>query len=97
MLVVTMVKQSKGTLRKQTRKLRGKSRVSVAQAVRTFDIGQKVVIAPKARREGLPHLRYNNRHGVVVEKRGNAYVVEISDYKKKKKLIVGSIHLKLAS
>jgi ribosomal protein L21E len=88
-----MVKQSKGTLSKHTRKLRGKSRVSVAQAVRTFDVGAKVIITPKARREGLPHLRYRNKHGIVVERRGNSYVVEIQDYKKKKKVIAGAVHL----
>jgi large subunit ribosomal protein L21e len=97
MLVITMVKQSKGTLRKKTRRLKGKSRVSVAQAVKTYEVGQKVLISAKAKREGLPHLRYDNRHGIVVEKRGNAYVVEVNDMKKKKKIVVGSIHLKLAS
>ena len=40
MLVIEMVKRSKGTLSKKTRKLRGKSRISVAQSVTTFDVGQ---------------------------------------------------------
>ncbi|MBU0532305.1 50S ribosomal protein L21e [Candidatus Micrarchaeota archaeon] len=97
MLVIEMVKRSKGKLSGQTRKLRGKSKVSIANTVRSFKIGEKIRICPKAKREGLPHLRYRNRYGVVVEKRGKSYVVEIQDYKKKKQLIVGSIHLKLAS
>ena len=92
-----MVKRSKGTLSGRTRKLKGKSRVSVANAVKTFEIGSKVIITPRARRAGLPHLRYANRHGIVVEKQGQCYVVEIKDYEKRKKVIVGPVHLKLAS
>ncbi|MBD3210436.1 50S ribosomal protein L21e [Candidatus Micrarchaeota archaeon] len=92
-----MVKSSKGTLSGKTRMLKGKSRVSVNERVKTFEIGQKVVITPKAIEKGLPHLRYRNRHGRVVEKRGKGYLVEISDYGKTKKLVVGPVHLKLAS
>ena len=92
-----MVKRSSGTFSGRTRKLRGKGRVSVAQAVRTFKVGDKVVITPKAQRAGLPHLRYSNRHGIVVERRGNSYLVEVGDLSTTKKVIVGSVHLKLAS
>ncbi|MBI5227633.1 hypothetical protein HY988_03535 [Candidatus Micrarchaeota archaeon] len=92
-----MVKSSRGMLSRRTRKLKGKSIVSVAQYVRTFNIGDKVLITPKAKREGLPHLRYSNKHGIVVEQRGKSYVVEVDDYSKKKKVIAGSVHLRLAS
>lgn len=81
----------------RTRQLRGKGRVSVAQAVRTFNVGDKVVVTPKAIRSGLPHLRYANRHGIVVEKRGKAYIVEVRDQDSTKRLIAGAVHLKLAS
>lgn len=91
-----MVKPSKGSFNRKTRKLRGKSVVSVAQFVRTFKVGDKVVIIPKARLEGLPHMRYANRHGIVVERRGKSYMVEVGDLKKTKKVIVSPIHLKLA-
>lgn len=80
----------------RTRSLRGKGRVSVSQAVQTFKVGDKVVINPKAQRAGLPHLRYANRNGIVVEKRGKSYVVEVGDYNTQKKIVVGPVHLKLA-
>jgi ribosomal protein L21E len=32
-----------------------------------------------------------------LESRGKSYIVEVKDGKKKKKLIVGTVHLKLAS
>ncbi len=89
-----MVKQSKGTLSGRTRFLRGRSKSTVAESVRTFKIGDKVLISPKASTSGMPHLRYANRHGVVVEKRGRSYVVEVRDGKKMKKVIAGSIHLR---
>ena len=92
-----MVKASKGAFNGRTRQLKGKSTVSVAQFVRTFNLGDKVVITPKAKWIGLPHLRYSNRHGIIIERRGKSYVVEVADYKKKKKIIVSPIHLKLGS
>ncbi|MEW6748127.1 MAG: 50S ribosomal protein L21e [Candidatus Micrarchaeota archaeon] len=91
-----MVKPSKGAFSGRTRKLRGKSITSVTQAVRKFNVGDKVVIAPKAKFEGLPHLRYSARHGVIKEKRGNGYLVEVGDFKMRKSVIVGAVHLKLS-
>lgn len=91
-----MVKRSKGTLSGMTRKLRGKAEFTVAEEVRTFDVGDKVVLTPKSRTQGMPHPRYAGRHGIVTEKRGKAYVVRITDGNKMKELIAGSIHLKLA-
>jgi large subunit ribosomal protein L21e len=77
--------------------LRGKGRVTVAKAVATFNVGDKVVITPKAIRSGLPHMRYSNRHGKIVEKRGKAYVVEVGDMNATKRIIVGTVHLQLSS
>ena len=91
-----MVKRSRGSFSGRTRKLRGKGRVSVAQAVRTFNVGDKVIITPKAKRAGLPNLRYANRHGVVVEKRGKSYLVKVRDQSAVKQIIVGPVHLKLS-
>ncbi len=91
-----MVQRSRGTLSSNTKKLRGKTKITVADQVRTFDIGSKVILALKARERGRPHLRYSGRHGCVVRKQGNAYVVEVKDGKSTKELIASSIHLKLA-
>ena len=88
-----MVKRSKGPLNGRTRMLKGKSVVSVARQVRTFELGDEVVISPMAQRAGMPHLRYANRNGIVIEKRGKSYVVEVFDYHKKKKVVVGPIHI----
>jgi large subunit ribosomal protein L21e len=92
-----MVKRSKGAFNGRTRKLKGKSIVTVAQIIRTFKVGDKVVVTPKARWDGMPHLRYTGRQGVILEKRGKAYMVEVRDYKVKKNIIVGAVHLTMAS
>ena len=92
-----MVKSSKGAFSKRTRKLAGKTGITVAQLVKTFNVGDKVIVSPKAKFEGLPHLRYSSRHGVVRERRGKSYVVEVGDFKMRKQIIVGPVHLRLAS
>ncbi|MFN7991597.1 MAG: 50S ribosomal protein L21e [Candidatus Micrarchaeia archaeon] len=92
-----MVKASKGSFNRKTRRLKGKSVASVAQLVRTFKVGDKVIIDPKAIFIGMPHLRYASRHGVITEKRGKSYMVEVGDFNKKKSVICGPVHLKLAS
>lgn len=89
-----MVKQSRGTLSGKTRSLRGKSRTTVSRQVKEFKVGDKVILAPKANPDGMPHLRYRNRQGKIVEKRGRSYLVEIKDGNKKKKIIAGPIHLR---
>lgn len=91
-----MVKRSHGMLSRRTKKLAGKSRATVSEFVKTFEIGSKVIISPKAYHIGLPALRYINRYGIVVAKRGSSYVVEIKDGRMKKQLISHPIHLKLA-
>ncbi len=42
---------------------------------------------------GMPHPRFHGRTGVVTEKRGRAYVVQITDGNKKKKVIVVPEHM----
>jgi ribosomal protein L21E len=90
-----MVKPSKGAFNRRTRKLKGRGMNSVAKLVRTFNVGDKVIIAPRAKFKGLPHLRYSSRHGIIKEKRGKSYLVEVRDFAMKKTLIVGSVHLKI--
>ncbi|VVC04536.1 50S ribosomal protein L21e [Candidatus Bilamarchaeum dharawalense] len=90
-----MVKASKGAFNRRTRKLKGKSRISVAKLVQTFKVGDRVIISPMAKYKGLPHLRYTGKHGTVIEKRGRGYVVEVGDFKTTKAIVVGAVHLKL--
>ena len=90
-----MVKRSKGMMSRKTKILKGKTRATVSEFVKSFEIGAKVTITPKAYHIGLPALRYTNKSGKVVEKRGGSYVVEIKDGNKRKEIIAHPIHLKL--
>lgn len=91
-----MVKNSKGTLSGNSRKLRGRLNLTVCEQVRTFDVGAKVVIRQCTASSGQPHMRYKGRHGTIVEKRGGCYVVKIRDGGMEKWLIASPIHLKAA-
>ena len=80
----------------RTKRMRAKGRLTVTGYMKAFTIGNKVVIAPVHLFSGVPALRYINRSGIVVEKRGASYVVEIQDGGKKKHLIANPIHLRLS-
>ena len=88
-----MVKRSKGLMSTRTKKLRNKEPITVSKLVKTFKIGSKVLIAPKSYLRGVPALRYINREGTIVEKRGECYMVEIRDGNKKKQLVSHPVHL----
>jgi large subunit ribosomal protein L21e len=89
-----MVKNSRGTLSGNTRKLKGKMNLTVSDQVRTFELGQKVIINQRSSAEGQPHMRYGGRHGVITRKQGKCYVVKVKDGNTTKELIASSIHLK---
>ena len=91
-----MVRRSKGALSTRTKKLRLKEPVTVSKLVKSFSVGNKVIIDPKAYQRGIPALRYINRQGIIIEKRGECYVIEIRDGNKKKKLVSHPVHLQLS-
>ena len=88
-----MVKNSRGTLSGNTKRLRGRMDLTVSRQVKTFDVGAKVIINQRSTSRGQPHMRYKGRHGIVVERQGKCYVVEIQDGGTRKRLIASPIHL----
>jgi len=91
-----MVGRSKGfrsrTRKKLSRELRRKG---ITRFLRKFERGEKVVIDPDpSSHKGMPFPRYKGRIGVVVGKRGKAYLIEITNGKKKKVIISRPEHLK---
>lgn len=92
-----MVKNSRGTLSGNTKRLKGRMGITVSEQIKTFEIGAKVIISPRSTSRGQPHLRYNGRHGKIVKKQGKCYIVEIKDGGKKKQPVVSPIHLKKAA
>ena len=89
-----MVKRSRGSLSGRTRHLKNKRKLTVSDMVRTYEVGNKVLVLVKPRRDGMPAPRYHGRHGTILSKQGGAYIVEVQDGKAKKRLVVSPIHLK---
>jgi|YelNatPaOPRAMG01_1025707.scaffolds.fasta_scaffold178521_3 large subunit ribosomal protein L21e len=79
--------RSKGKLSKRTRKLKAKGKLTINQMLQKFEIGDVVAIDIKRNAKNIPHPRFNNKVGKIIEKRGKAYVVEINDYNIKKRII----------
>jgi len=94
-----MGKKSKG-YRRRTRGLgkhvRERGLPHVSRVIQEFSPGSKVtiVIDPSVVK-GQPHRRYHGKVGVVAERRGRAYVVEVSEGGTIKKIISRPEHLRV--
>ncbi len=92
-----MVRASKGFRSKTRRKLkkRGK-RTTITESLKEFNTGERVVVKINPSiHKGMPHPRFYGRSGIVIEKRGNAYSIQIKDGNKQKILISRPEHLKV--
>jgi len=91
--------KSKG-YRAKTRKLlkrkpRERGKTGLSKILREYTSGEKVVIKiDPSVHKGMPHRRYHGRTGVVVEKKGRAYIVDVTQGDTTKQIIVRPEHLK---
>lgn len=91
-----MVKRSHGWRRGTRHKLKQRGRLSVSPFLQRFKPGQQVIIVPQpSSHSGMPHPRFKGRIGVVVERRGRSYVLELKEGGKVKRIIASPEHLKL--
>jgi large subunit ribosomal protein L21e len=98
--VLNMVKRSKGSRSKTRYKLRKTIRAGrtnpITKKIQTFDESDLVhIIIDPSIHKGQPHPRFHGKTGKVEDKRGKAYIVEINDGNKAKKLIIRPEHLKM--
>ncbi|MDI6916979.1 MAG: 50S ribosomal protein L21e [Thermoplasmatales archaeon] len=93
-----MVKASKG-LRRRTRQLRKKPRERglspITRSLQLFNPGEKasIVIDPSIQK-GQPHPRFHGLTGRIIKPQGSAYLLEIKDGNKIKKIIANPEHLR---
>ncbi|MCS7122920.1 MAG: 50S ribosomal protein L21e [Candidatus Micrarchaeota archaeon] len=89
------MKRSKGYLSKTLKSLRSERRITPADFVREFQIGERIRISPVPyyRSGQIPHRRYKNLVGEVIERRGRGYVVRVKLGNEEKKLILLPIHM----
>lgn len=93
-----MVRATKGFRRSTRRKLKKSLRhkFKVTPYLREFKANDKVVIKiDPSSHKGMPFPKFKGRVGVVKEKRGDAYIVEIRIGDKLKKVISRPEHLAL--
>jgi large subunit ribosomal protein L21e len=90
--------RSKGFRRKSRSALRKKARTRglqpLGRLLHTYETGEKAVITiDPSVHKGMPHRRYQGRVGVVSAQRGRAYVLDIQEGGKVRKLIVRPEHV----
>ena len=97
--MMEMGRHSKGPRRKTRRKLRKpireRGKIPLSRLLENYGIGDRVVIDINPTvHKGMPHGRFQGRVGVVVERRGRAYVVEIPQGRGVKRIIARPDHLR---
>ncbi|MBI2584220.1 MAG: 50S ribosomal protein L21e [Candidatus Aenigmarchaeota archaeon] len=94
-----MVQKSHGPRHRSRNKMKARERISPNKFMQKFDVGDIVHIdfVPSIKGRGYPYLRFKGRTGRVLEKRGSAYVIGITDGNMSKKVIAKSVHLKKAA
>ncbi len=91
-----MVVKSHGKHRRTREKLRKTRRITVNQYLRKFNIGDSVAIKiESASAKSMPYRRFQGITGKVVGTKGKAYLVQIKDSGKIKKVIAPPEHLKV--
>ena len=91
-----MVKASSGLRTGTRRKLKKAfgSKFTVTPYLREFSAEQRVTVMPDASsQKGMPHFRFKGLSGIVKDRRGDAYMVEVKIGNKKKTISARPEHL----
>jgi large subunit ribosomal protein L21e len=76
------------------RKPRERGKTGLSKLLREYEADEKVVVMlDPSVHKGMPHRRYHGRIGVIAEKRGKSYVVNVSQGKAIKEIIVRPEHI----
>jgi large subunit ribosomal protein L21e len=92
------MKHSQG-IRNRTRALltkepRQKGKIGLSKLLHDYQPGEKVLVKINSTiQKGMPHRRFHGKIGVVVDKRGRAYTVNVTQGDATKKIIVRPEHL----
>ena len=93
-----MGRKAKGFRRKTRsllrRKPRERGKTGLSKILHEYETGEKVVVKiDPSVHKGMPHRRYHGRIGVIVNKRGRSYVVNVTQGKAVKEIIVRPEHI----
>jgi len=77
-----------------SRKPRERGKTGLSKVLHTYVAGEKVVVKiDSSVHKGMPHRRYHGKVGVIVNKRGRSYVVNVPQGDALKEIIVRPEHL----
>ncbi|MEM2101935.1 MAG: 50S ribosomal protein L21e [Candidatus Bathyarchaeia archaeon] len=83
--------RTRSLLRKEPRE---KGKIGLSKLLRGYQPGEKVLIKINPTiHKGMPHRRYHGRIGIVIDKRGRAYAVNVTQGDATRKIIVRPEHL----
>jgi large subunit ribosomal protein L21e len=91
-----MVRASRGLRTGTRRKLSkgARDKFTVTPYLRVFKEEDRVTVSPDpSSHNGMPHIRFKGASGVVVGRKGDAYMVEVSVGNKKKTITARPEHL----
>jgi large subunit ribosomal protein L21e len=91
--------KSKGPRRKSrsilTKRVRERGKIGLSRLLAEYKLGDKVVVnIDPAIHKGMPHKRYQGKVGTIVDKRGEAFILEIPQRKTSKLIIARPEHIK---
>jgi len=91
-------RKAKGFRRKSRyvlkRKPRERGKTGLSRLLYNYEPAERVVIKLNpSMHKGMPHRRFHGRIGVIAEKRGRSYVVNVSQGNKIKEIIVRPEHI----
>ncbi len=85
-----------GTRYKLKRDIRAKGKLFISKVLQEFSPSDKVhIVINPGIQKGAPHPRFHGKTGTVIERRGRAYLVEISENSAQKIAICAPAHLSL--
>jgi len=77
-----------------SRKPRERGKTGLSKILHSYMAGEKVVVKiDPSVQKGMPHRRYQGKVGVIVQKKGRSYVVNVTQGEAVKEIIVRPEHL----
>ena len=97
-----MVKASKGGRRRtryvMQKRARDRGLSPITKVFQKFEVGDKASVSlDPSIHKGMPHVRFHGKTGTVTGMQGSAYLLDIKDGGKMKKIIVRPEHLRKAA
>jgi len=89
-----MPQKSHGSRRGTRKKFTLRGKPNIAGFLQEFSIGDRVHVQIHPDVKGFPHQRFQGSTGKIVGKSGSAYIVQVNDRDKIKKITTKAIHLK---